>query len=110
MRPIFVAAAAVTILCLAVAASAQPGEKDPARVAIDACHAAVERELLGKNPENEAVKYRGDSVYHASIEIIVNGALELATPKNGARHYDYTCRYNQRSEQTYGVKAEKGKP
>jgi hypothetical protein len=118
MRPIFIAAAAATsALFLAGVTMAEPIEqtepappKPPARVAIDACHKAVERELLGKNPKNETVTYRGDSVYHASIEIIVNGALELPSPKDGARYFDYTCRYNERSEQTYGVKVEKGKP
>ena len=111
MRPTFIAAAAVTsTLFLALTTVAQPSAKDPATVAVDACHVAVERELLGKNEKNETVRYRGDSVYHATIEIVVNGALERPDAKDGARYYNYTCRYNTRSEQTYGVTVEKGKP
>ena len=108
MRPIFIAAAAAAGARLLVTpAAADP--PDPARVAIEACHHAVERELLGRNPTHETVRYTGDSIYRASIEIIVNGSLELSAPKDGARKYDYTCRFNERSEQTYGVKLEKRK-
>ena len=120
-RIAFAAAAATTALFLAAAVYAEPAQagaspsdppspgqgsgpapKSPARVAIDACHVAIERELLGKNPNGEKLVYEGDSVYYATIEIIVNGSL-----KRSAQSYDYTCRYNERSEQTYGVKLEK---
>jgi hypothetical protein len=112
-RIVAVAAAVTSALLLAAATVAEPvdagGGKDPARVAIDACHEAVERELLGKTPKGEQIAYEGDSIYRAAIEIVVNGSLRLSSGKGAAHNYDYTCRYNERSEQMYGVKLEKRK-